>query len=93
MSEISKLTSNGNYNIYSIKQVETTYGTSYILEDDEFNKYWSNNTVNKFIKFHKIKEGDGSILLFKIKTGNERDFKKSNGEIIKFIETRCFAPK
>lgn len=89
MSEISRLQQNETYNVYSIRPIETKYGTTYILEDDEFNKYWSNNTVNKFIKQHKIKDGDGSKLLFKIKTGNEREFKKSGGEIIKFIETRC----
>ena len=86
---ISQLSSNEYYNIYSIKQVETTYGTSYILEDNDFNKYWSNNTVNKFIKFHKIKEGDGSKLLFKIKTGSEKQFNKGD-DTIKFVETRCF---
>ena len=89
MSEISKLNQNETYHIFSIKPIETTYGTSYILEDDEFNKYWSNNSVNKFIKTNKIKNNDGSKLLFKIKTGSEKEFKKGE-DVIRFIETRCY---
>ena len=90
MSEISKLNQNETYYIFSIKPIETSYGTSYILEDDEFNKYWSNNTVNKFIKTNKIKNNDGSKLLFKIKTGSEKEFKKGE-DVIRFIETRCIS--
>ena len=89
MSEISKLNPNSEYQIYAIKAFETTYGTSYILEDSEFNKYWSNSTVNRFIKQHKIKESDDYKLLFKIKTGPEREFKKAEAEVITFVETRC----
>ena len=89
MSEISKLNQNETYNIYSIKPIETTYGSTYILEDDEFNKYWANNSVNKFIKTNKIKNNDGSKLLFKIKTGSEKEFKKGE-DVIRFIETRCY---
>ena len=88
-TEILKLSPNSDYQIYSIKSFDSSFGTSYILEDNEFNKYWSNNTINKFIKQHKIKESDDYKLLFKVKTGPLREFKKADS-VISFVETRCY---
>ena len=69
--EVLKLSPNSEYQIYSIRPFESAYGTSYILEDNEFNKYWSNNTINRFIKQHKIKASDDYKLLFKVKTARQ----------------------
>ena len=87
---VQKLQSNSIYTIYSIKAVETTYGKTYILEDDDFNKYWATNKITDFINKNKIKVGPyNSKILFTIKTGEHKLFKKGDKECT-YLEMNLF---
>ena len=85
-SEISRFEPNSIYEIYSFKPVETKFGKTYILEDNDFNKYWANNKITNYINKAKFKTSNSEFkLLFKIKTGEYKEFKKGD-DTIKFLE-------
>ena len=77
--ETSKFESNKIYKITSYNQINTKFGPSYILTDDNFNQYFSNKKINDWIKKNPNKTS------FKIKTGSFKEFTKDE-QTIKFLE-------
>lgn len=86
---VENFSENKNYKIVSIKEVQTKFGKSYIMTDNNCNKYWSNKKIADFIKRNNIKpSNDDSKILFNIKTFEYKTFKNSDGEEIRFLEMR-----
>ena len=92
MSEILKLQSWKTYNIYSVTPVKTKFGKTYILKDNNFNKYWANNKVTQYLNnrpnLHNTELS--KKILFTIRTGDEKYFKDKDGYEVKFIETDIY---
>ena len=91
MSEtIQKLEPNTTYSIYSFRPIESKFGKTYVLEDNDFNKYWANNKITQYINRSKFKiDPFNNKLLFKIKTGNYKTYIHNDKEI-KFLEMNIF---
>ena len=88
MSEILKLEDKERYEIFSYTPIQTKFGKTYILEDDNLNKYWATSKVTKFINKINYKPIPGKRI-FTIKTGNWRTFRK-DGEEIKYLEMTIY---
>ena len=80
---ISKLAPNATYKIISYKQINTQYGVSYILKDEDFNEYFSNKKINEYISKNRPKKE------FFIKTSDYKTFSK-DGKQISFIDVLCY---
>ena len=70
-----KLEPNSNYKIVSYKTIQTKFGQSHILQDENFNEYFSNKKISNWIIKNKPK-GE-----FKIKTSELKTFLKDGNEI------------
>ena len=90
MEEIQKLETNSVYEIYSFKPVETKFGKTYILEDNDFNKYWANNKITQFINRSKFKlDSYNNKKLFTVKTGSYKTYTHNDKEI-RFLEMNIY---
>ena len=87
MSTVLKLKPNNEYLITEIKSYNTSFGTSYVLTDIDFNKYFGNKKIETFIRQNNITNKGGEVL-FKIITGPEQMFTTKDGKEIKFIDCR-----
>ena len=76
------------YKIIETKEIDTQYGTTYILIDDNLDEYWSNKKIATFIKQNKIPSSKDGKVLFKIKTGDYKTFEKDGNEI-RFLNVIC----
>lgn len=88
MSTTKQLNENSKYEIVNLKSIETKYGTTYIMMDNNLNEYWSNKKINDFIKKHRIPLNNDDKVLFKIKTGDYKTFQKDGNEI-RFLNLIC----
>ena len=89
-SQAIKFKPNSQYVITEIREFETQYGTTYMLIDDKFNRYFSNKKIAEFIKKNKIT--NGPEVLFKVITGPEKTFTKDDKEIT-YLEMRVLKAK
>lgn len=85
-----KLETNSIYKIIELKEIETKFGTCYIMKDTELNEYWSNKKIASFIKQNKIPMTNNGKVLFKIKTGDYKTFTNESGDEIKFLNLNIF---
>ena len=72
---VSKLEENSVYTIVDWTPIKTQFGDSYILQDDEFNKYFATKKVTNWIKRNRPKKA------FTIKTSEMKTFNKDDKEI------------
>ena len=66
-------------------KVETKYGKTYIMMDENLNEYWANKKISTFIKQNKIPLSNCGKILFKIRTGDYKTFTNESGEEITFL--------
>lgn len=86
---VDNLQSQTLYKIIDIKEVETKFGKTHILTDENLDEYWANKKISQFIKTNKITSSNNGKVLFTIKTGEYKTFENQNGDKIKFLNLIC----
>ena len=85
MTITKKLEEDKLYSIIKVKPIKGKFGDTFILTDSDFDNYWSNNTINKYIKAKKINTSTKSGELFKIRTYAYQQFETDDGEIVNYL--------
>lgn len=88
--ETKKLATNKIYKIVSIKEINTKFGTTYILTDDKYDEYYSNNKITKYIQTNGITNDSNKRCLFTIRTGVYKTFKTETGEEHRYLDCKIF---
>ena len=83
---INKLAENQVYVFLKYQMVKTRYGFNYVLIDQEDNKYWSVNKINRFIE-------SSNPDIIEVITYNYDIFTNDKGKDIKCLDLRCKAYK
>lgn len=82
---VNSLEARTTYQIIELKEIETTYGKTFIMTNSNLDKYWSNKKVCDYIKKNKIPLSDNGKILFTIKTGDYKTFKSKDGQKIRYL--------
>lgn len=88
--ETRKLATNKIYRITSIKEIQTKFGKCYLLTDEKFDDYFSTNKITKYIETNGIENNDNKKILFTIRTGVYKTFKKDDGTEFKYLDCKIY---
>ena len=88
--ETKKLTTNKVYRIIAIKEINTKFGTSYILTDDRYDDYFSINKITKHIQATGITNDPNKKVLFTIRTGVYKTFTNDAGEEHRYLDCKIY---
>jgi hypothetical protein len=88
--ETKKLATNKLYRIVSIKEIQTKFGTTYILTDDKYDDYFSTNKITKYIQANGISNDTNKKFLFTIRTGLYKTFTNEDGNEFKYLDCKIY---